>query len=279
MGLLGSNFVRALIKKGEQVQVWNRSSSRAKALEAYGAKSFEKVADAVKGADRIHITLKDDASVNEVLEQAREGFKPGVIIIDHTTTSTSGAAERTELWKKRGYTYVHAPVFMGPPNALESTGYMLISGDPALIKKLEPELSGMTGKLINFGPVNNTAAGIKLIGNLFLISLTAGLSDALALAKTLHIPAKEVSGLFESWNPGSMVPGRLKKIMEDDFSKPSWELSMARKDARLMMEETQKNGTSLTAIPSIAALMDKWISKGHGNDDWMIISKGVPPEK
>lgn len=279
MGLLGSNFTRALIKKGEKVQVWNRTASKAKALEAYGAKAFDHVTDAVKGADRIHITLKDDASVNEVLEQAREGFKPGVIIIDHTTTSTSGAAERTELWKKRGYTYIHAPVFMGPPNALESTGYMLISGDPALIKKLEPELSRMTGKLMNFGPASNTAAGIKLIGNLFLISLTAALSDALALAKTLDIPAKEVSNLFESWNPGSMVSGRLKKIMEGDFSQPSWELSMARKDARLMMEETQKNGVSLTVIPSIAALMDKWISKGHGNDDWMIISKGVPSEK
>ena len=76
-----------------------------------------------------------------------------------------------------------------------------------------------------------------------------------------------------------MVPGRLKKIVEGDFSQPSWELSMARKDARLMMEEAQKGGTSLTVIPSIADLMDRWISKGHGNDDWMIISKGVPAEK
>ncbi|MDP4251945.1 MAG: NAD(P)-binding domain-containing protein, partial [Bacteroidota bacterium] len=185
MGLLGSNFVRALIKKGEQVQVWNRTPAKAKALEAYGAKSFDRVEDAVKGADRIHMTLKDDDSVNEVLEKAKSGFQPGVIIIDHTTTSSDGAAERTALWKKRGYTYLHAPVFMGPPNALESTGYMLLSGDPALIKKLEPELSSMTGKLINFGAASNTAAGMKLIGNLFLISLTAGLADALTLAKTL----------------------------------------------------------------------------------------------
>jgi 3-hydroxyisobutyrate dehydrogenase len=279
MGLLGSSFVRALIKKGEQVQVWNRTPAKAKALEVYGAKAFDEVADAVKGADRIHVTLKDDDSVNEVLEQAMAGFKPGVIIIDHTTTSSGGAAERTALWKRRGYTYLHAPVFMGPPNALESTGYMLVSGDPELIKKVEPELSKMTGKLIYFGAATNTAAGMKLIGNLFLISLTAGLADALTLAKTLGIPAGDVSNLFDSWNPGSMVPGRLKKIVEGDFSRPSWELSMARKDARLMMEEAQKGGTPLTVIPSVASLMDRWISKGHGNDDWMIISKGASAEK
>ena len=275
MGLLGSNFVQALIKKGEKVQVWNRTYARAKALETFGAKAFEQVQDAVNGADRIHITLKDDDSVNEVLEKAISGFKPGVIIIDHTTTSSEGAAERTANWKKRGFTYLHAPVFMGPQNALESTGYMLVSGEESLINKLKPELSRMTGKLIELGSASNTAAGIKLIGNLFLISLTAGLSDALSLAKDLKIPAAMVSGLFDSWNPGSMVPGRLKKIIQNDFSQPSWELDMARKDARLMMEEAKKAGTNLTVIPSIAGLMDEYISKGHGKEDWMIISRGA----
>ena len=76
-----------------------------------------------------------------------------------------------------------------------------------------------------------------------------------------------------------MVPGRLKKIVGGDFSQPSWELSMARKDAGLMMQEAEKGGTHLTVIPAIAKLMDHWISKGHGNDDWMIISKGDDSQK
>jgi glutamyl-tRNA reductase len=58
MGLLGSNFVRAMLRKGDQVQVWNRTAAKAKALEADGAKAFDGVADAVNGAGRIHRTLK-----------------------------------------------------------------------------------------------------------------------------------------------------------------------------------------------------------------------------
>ncbi|MDB5133777.1 MAG: NAD(P)-dependent oxidoreductase, partial [Mucilaginibacter sp.] len=114
MGLLGSNFVKAMIKKGDQVQVWNRTESKAKALEAFGAKAFAKVTDAVSGADTIHVTLKDDDTVNEVLEMASAGFKKGAVIIDHTTTSAKGAIARTKEWKDRGFTYLHAPVFMGP---------------------------------------------------------------------------------------------------------------------------------------------------------------------
>lgn len=273
MGLLGSNFVKAMLQKGETVQVWNRTAAKAKALEAYGAKAFDHANEAVRNADTIHLTLKDDATVDEVLETASKGFKEGAIIIDHTTTSAKGAIRRAEFWKSSGFAYVHAPVFMGPQNALESTGYMLVSGDQSIISKLEPDLSKLTGKLINFGPEEGKAAGIKLTGNLFLLSLTAGLSDALALAKAHGIKADEILNLFNTWNPGAMVPARLKKISEGKFNEPSWELNMARKDAGLMIHAAEQAGAHLAIIPAIAAAMDQWIFKGHGNDDWSVIAK------
>lgn len=273
MGLLGSNFVRAMLQKGETVQVWNRTASKAKALEEYGATAFESANEAVQGADVVHVTLKDDATVDEILETASSGFKENAIIIDHTTTSAKGAIQRTLQWKSRGFTYLHAPVFMGPQNALESTGFMLVSGEQTLIEKLTPELSKMTGKLINFGSEVGKAAGLKLAGNLFLLGLTAGLSDALALTKAHGIDSSELLNLFSSWNPGAMVPARLKKITEGNFTQPSWELNMARKDAGLMLSAASEAGTQLAVIPAVAALMDQWIAKGHGSDDWSVIAK------
>ena len=38
LGLLGTNFVRAMLRRGEAVRVWNRSAEKARALEAEGAK-------------------------------------------------------------------------------------------------------------------------------------------------------------------------------------------------------------------------------------------------
>lgn len=273
MGLLGSNFVKAMIKKGDDVQVWNRTKEKAMALEADGAKAFENVAEAVKGATIIHLTLKDDNTVDEVLSLASEGFEPGVIIIDHTTTSAKGAVERTVAWKAKGFTYLHAPVFMGPQNALESTGNMLVSGDQEVIRKVEPELSKMTGKLINFGATEGKAAGMKLTGNLFLLTLTAGIADTLTFAKAIGIPAGDVSALFDSWNPAAAMPSRLKRITTGNFTQPSWELNMARKDAGLMLAAAEQENTKLSLIPAIANLMDQWIDKGHGNDDWSVIAK------
>ncbi len=273
MGHLGANFVRAMLKKGKHVQVWNRTPEKAKALEAAGAVAISNVADAVKGAGRIHLTLKDDQSVDEILAAASKNFEPGVIIIDHTTTSAEGALKRTNEWKEKGFTYVHAPVFMGPQNALESTGTMLVSGNQELIKLLEPELAEMTGKVINFGEVINKAAGMKLLGNLFLIAMTAGVADTLSLAKSLDIPTSDVFALFDTWNPAGMLPARLKKMTSGTFDEPTWELNMARKDARLMVEESERAQRPLMVIPSVAAAMDKWIADGHGQDDWTVIGK------
>jgi len=273
MGLLGSNFVKAMIRKNEEVQVWNRTYSKAEELAAVGAKPFENLGEAVKNADIIHLTLKDDDSVNEVLQHAKAALKPGAIIIDHTTTSVSGAIERTNSWKDLGFTYQHAPVFMGPVNAFESSGFMLVSGDQKITMQLEKQLSSMTGKLINFGTETGRAAAMKLIGNCFLVGFTAALGDALALTKSLNTPVEDVDKLFSSWNPASSLTARIKRMSQDDFSKPSWELNMARKDTGLFLKAAEKANIQLEIIPSIASLMDQLIEKGYGGNDWTIISR------
>ena len=272
-GHLGANFVKALLQKGEQVQVWNRTFEKAKALEADGAKAFEQVTDAVKGAKIIHLTLKDDASVDEILTNASAGFEPGVIIADHTTTSADGAVKRTAYWKERGFTYQHAPVFMGPQNARESTGYMLVSGNQNVIKTLEPSLKKMTGTVMNLGEETGKAAGMKLVGNLFLLTLTAGITDTLSLAKGLGIDSRDVMQLFDAWNPAASMPVRMKRLIAGNFDEPTWELSMARKDAGLMLDAAAKGNTSLMVIPQVAKEMDKWIAAGFGSKDWMIVGK------
>lgn len=272
-GLLGSGFIKAMLKRGEQVQVWNRTASKAKALETDGAKAFENVVDAVKGVDVIHLTFKEDQSVNEVLEKAKSGFKPGAIIIDHTTTSMEGAIERTALWKERGFVYLHAPVLMGPKDALEAGGFMLVSGDQAVINMATPELSKMTGKLINLGPKEGKAAAMKLIANLFLMTFSSGLSDTFHLAKTFDVSQEDLLSLFQSWDLGKSVPSRLQRIAKNDFKEPSWELVMARKDAGLMMEAAKKKNAPLMVIPAVAQVMDQKIKEGFGNYDWMVVTQ------
>lgn len=272
-GLLGANFVRALRRRGEAVQVWNRTPEKARVLESLGVQVFSEPAEAARGASRIHITLSDDAAVDQVLERAWPGFGPDVIVVDHTTTSPAGTAARAKRWAERGVTFLHAPVFMAPSNALESTGLMLASGEKALFDTLLPELAKMTGKVKYLGIEPERAASFKLFGNLLLMLMTTGVVEVLKLAKATGINAEDVPPLFELFNPGAMVGPRFRRIMDADYSHPSWELEMARKDARLMIDAANAGGVPLAVLPALAAEMDRWIEAGHAHDDWTVIAK------
>ncbi len=270
MGLLGSNFVRALRKRGESVHVWNRSPDKARALESAGAKAFDDPAAAARGASRVHVTLSDDAAVDDVLERGK--LDAQITIVDHTTTSPTGTEARAKRWAERGVAFQHAPVFMGPQNALDGSGIMLASGDRARYEALAPELSKMTGKLVWLGPEPSRAAAFKLMGNAFLMALTSGLAEVLSIAKATRVSPADAVALFEHFNPGAFVPLRAKRMVEADFSRASWELVMARKDARLMMDEAERQNVPLDLIPAIAAQMDRFIERGHAHDDWTVIA-------
>jgi len=272
-GLLGAGSAQALRKKGESVRVWNRSPAKARALAAIGATPVTDPAEAVRGADRMHIVVSDDAAVDAVLAAVAPGFESGALVLDHSTTSTAGARERTRRWRGRDVIYQHVPVFMGPQNAAESTGVMLISGEREVVARVSPMLKPLTGKLVDLGPRVDAAAAYKLLGNLFLLSLTAGFTDVLALAQAMDIPPAEVGSLFEHFNPGVSVPARFKRILEADFDHPTWELAMARKDARLMQAEAQAAGVDLSMLTAFVALMERSVAEGHAHSDWTVVAK------
>jgi len=277
MGLLGSNFVRALRQRGESVQVWSRNAKRARALAETGAVVCDSPEAAAHGARRIHLALSDDAAVDEVLERTRPGFEKDVVVVDHTTTSPTGTRARAQRWAERGVAFQHAPVFMGPQNALEATGVMMASGERDRFDRLEPELAKMTGRLVYLGTEPERAASFKLLGNSFLMFMTAGFADFLTLARALNVPAREAASLFKFFNPGVSAPARLERVLGAKFEDPSWELVMARKDARLMIEAVAQTGGSLAVLPAIAETMDRFIARGHSHDDWTVIAKDALP--
>ena len=272
-GLLGSGFVRAFRRRGEAVQVWNRTPEKARQLEADGAKAFDDPATTVAGAERVHLSLSDDSAVDDVLERASGKLDPRALIVDHTTTSPALTASRIERWNGKGFTFVHAPVFMGPRNALDSTGMMLVSGERARVERARPQLEKMTGKVLDLGERPDAAAAFKLMGNLFLMFFTTGLAEVFTLARATGIDPRAAAGLFEHFNPGLTVGARIDRMLAKDWSHPSWGLAMARKDARLILEASVAGGAPLDVLPAIAARMDALIAEGHAGDDWTVLAK------
>src|ERR1035437_8093054 len=121
-GLLGGAFAEAAAKRGDTVTAWNRSPEKVRALKQFGVIAAATPAEAVRGAARVHLILKDDAVVEAVLAAARAGLAPDAVIIDHSTTLPTLTAARAARLQAEGVKYLHCPVFMGPAAARKAQG-------------------------------------------------------------------------------------------------------------------------------------------------------------
>jgi len=263
-GLLGGAFAEAAAKRGDSVTAWNRTIDKVHALTQFGVKVAATPAEAVREAKRVHLVLKDDAVVEEVLTIARTGLSPDTVIIDHSTTLPQLTAQRAERLSAAGIKYLHCPVFMGPPAARNAQGSMMVAGSKALFNSVEADLAKMTGRLVYMGERTDLAAANKLLGNALIIGLSATLADVFTLAQASDIASEDAIKLLGLFDLNTMVNSRGMNMAKGNFA-ASFELTMARKDVRLMLETASNK--QLATLPAIAARMDHLIAVGHGAED------------
>jgi 3-hydroxyisobutyrate dehydrogenase-like beta-hydroxyacid dehydrogenase len=270
-GLLGAGMVENLLGKGFQVRIWNRSAAKLAPLAVRGAVAAVDPADAVRGATHVHLVLAEDSAVDAVVAALRPGLGAGVPVIDHSTNLPAKVKARFAALRAQGVRYVPAPVFMSPQNAREASGLMLLAGPAADAAALHDHLAAMTGKVWHVGEQPDLAAVFKLAGNSMFFALAGAISDVLAIGKGNGVPAETMLSLFETWKVGGAIPFLGQRVARAGAGPASFELTMARKDARLMQEAAARE--PLIVLPAVAAAMDRAIARGLGSADYAAFTR------
>jgi 3-hydroxyisobutyrate dehydrogenase len=274
-GLMGAALAEAAAKRGDRVTAWNRTPSKAEALAPFGVRAAATVPEAVAHAERVHVMLADDAAVDAVLDAAGDALRTA-LVVDHSTTSPAGAAARAKRLASRGIAFLHAPVFMSPKMCREAGGLMLASGPQPTFATAEAALRAMTGRLEYLGERPDLAAANKLFGNAMIISICGGLADIYAMAASLGIEATAAHALFDVFNPAGVLAYRGAAMAKGDYT-AAFELTMARKDARLMIELA--GNRELAVLPAIATRIDALIARGFGADDLGVLAIDAVPKR
>lgn len=268
-GLLGAGMVENLLKLGHSVTVWNRSRAKLEPLKALGALTADSPAEAVTGAERVHLVLSEDLAVDSVLEAAAPALSPGVPVLDHSTNRPDRVADRTTRLRIAGLRYLSAPVFMSPNDGRNATGLMMIAGPTAEVEALRPELERMTGRLWHVGERSDLACNYKLLGNALLVGMSGMMGDLLSIGEARGMDPEQVAVLFENFKPGNALPFFLKRVAKRGDMPASFELSMARKDVRLMLESAG-GPEGLVMLPAVAEAMDQALAEGYAASDYSV---------
>jgi 3-hydroxyisobutyrate dehydrogenase len=253
---MGAPMARNLASAGHDVRVWNRTPSKA---EETGLSVLD--APTAEGADVLITMLSDGDAVEAVMDGVE-------LHADQIwwQSSTVGIAATERLVALAGdATFVDGPVTgtREPAEAGELT--VLASGRGR--ERLGPVFEPVSARVIDMGDEIGTATRMKLVLNAWVVVLTEGVAESIALAEGLGL---DPSRFLEIIDGGPMGPAYAKlkgtMMIERRFA-PSFPLALAAKDAGLVDDAARAAGLDLPLPRAIRDQMAKAIAAGHGDED------------
>jgi 3-hydroxyisobutyrate dehydrogenase len=268
-GIMGAPMARNLAAAGLDVRVWNRTAAKAAPLAEAGARVAGTPAEAVDGADVVLTILYDGAAALDAMRQAAPALRPGAVWAQSTTAGLEALPGLAAFAAEHGLVFVDAPV-LGTRQPAEAGKLVVLAAGPAEARDpLAPVFGAIGARTIwtSEDAASGTASKLKLVANSWVLTLTQGTAEALALAKGLDVDPKDFLDLVAG---GPLDSGYLKAksaaILSGDFE-PSFTVATAEKDARLIAAAGESAGVRLDVISAGAERFRRAAEQGHGDED------------
>lgn len=266
---MGAAMARNLCRTGHGVRIWNRTRAKAEPLAADGARVADSPADAVRGADVVITMLYDGAAALQTMTDAAPGLRPGTVWLQSTTAGLDALTPLTELAAAHGLLFYDAPVLGTRGPAEQGKLLVLAAGPEGARETFTSVLAAVGDRTLWVGDdgASGAATRLKLVCNSWVLTLTHGTAEALALANGLGVDPRDFLGAMAG---GALDCGYLRvksaAILEGDYT-PSFGLDTAAKDTRLIVAAGQEHGVRLDVAEAGANRFARAQVQGHGEKD------------
>jgi 3-hydroxyisobutyrate dehydrogenase-like beta-hydroxyacid dehydrogenase len=175
-----------------------------------------------------------------------------------------------------GGEWVEAPVLGSTPQADSGTLQVMVGGTAEQLERLEPLLSCLGRDVRLVGEVGKAAA-LKLALNQLIGSLTAAFATSLAFVRAEGIPPE----LFmEILRPSALYAPtfdkKLGRMLDGEYSNPTFPLRWLRKDVELFRRGALEAGVSPRVADGVLDVIDSAMARGHGEADYSALAEGLP---
>jgi 3-hydroxyisobutyrate dehydrogenase-like beta-hydroxyacid dehydrogenase len=219
-GLMGAPMARRLCAAGFELTVWNRTRSKAEALEGAGARVADSAAEAVREADAAITMLEHGDAVDDLL--LRQGvvgaLRAGALLVDMSSIRPAQARAHAAALAARGVAHLDAPVSGGTLGAEAGTLAIMAGGEAADFERARP-LFAPLGRATHVGP--HGAGQLAKLANQMIVGITIGaVAEALLLAQAGGAdPAKVREALRGGFADSRILEVHGQRMVERDFAK------------------------------------------------------------
>ena len=267
---MGYPMARNLAKAGHELAVWSYTASKAKQLaseeKAVACGSPKQVAEQ---ADYVFACVGDSAMSEAVLtgeNGAIEGAKPGTVVADASTISTSASRRIGKKLSSVGIHFLDAPCTGSTPGAINGTLTFMIGGERAVFDRTKPYLEIM-GKQFFYCGGQGYGLQAKLTQNLILANLMQAFNEGMVLSTKGGIaPELMLEILNNSAAKSGLISFKAPFVFRRDFT-TNFSTKWMHKDIGLALESAQEMGLPLPMTSLTEQLYQAAIAEGYGDDD------------
>ncbi|MER5846532.1 NAD(P)-dependent oxidoreductase [Streptomyces sp. NPDC002012] len=279
-GIMGSGMARSLLRAGLDVRAWNRTQAKAAPLAADGATVTDTEEEAVRGADVILTMLNDGPAVAAALTAASPGLRAGQVLLQSSTVGLDATTDLARQAMDAGLVYLDAPVSGTKQPAEQGTLTVFVSGPSTARASVNPVLDAIGQRTVWVAETPGAASRLKLVVNTWVITMVNNIAECLNLAEGLRIDPQTFLDVMKGGPLDSAyLQGKSAAVLSGDLT-PSFALSTALKDTRLILDAAEKSGVRLDLVAASADRFARAEEAGHGGEDMIATYyAGRAPEK
>jgi len=269
LGVMGGPMCCNVVRKhAAPVHAFDITPAAVEEVRKVGGLAAASVADVARSADIVFLSLPGGNQVREVC--LGEGGlasvgKPGMVIVDLSTTSVAEARLIGEKLAEKGILFADAPVARTRQAARDGTLSIMVGASDELFARIEPLLSYMGSDVTLCGGVG-CGQVVKLINNTLVFEHVAALAEMMVVAERAGVSRETLTGAVSKGSGDSFVLRNhgMKAMVPGVFPEKAFPSSYVLKDLGYAMELAESVGIEPRLPRSIEKYYRDAIAQGIG---------------
>ncbi len=279
VGLMGHGMAKCIVEKGYKLTILgHRNRAPVDDLVKRGATEAKNAREVAAASTIVFLCVTGAAEVEANVrgpDGLAAGAKPGLVIVDCSTTDPTSTMTLHDELKPKGITLIDAPLGGTPAQAEEGKLSAMVGADEATYARVKPVIEAWAQTVRHIGPVGD-GHKMKLLNNFVAMGYGAIYAEALALAKKSGITPQ----VFDSVLRGSRMDCGFyqtffKYVLEGDRNAHQFTLKNALKDVRYLEAMANKAGVANPVGNAVKNVYAAAVNAGRDQDYVPMISDAV----
>jgi 3-hydroxyisobutyrate dehydrogenase-like beta-hydroxyacid dehydrogenase len=267
LGLMGSNMVENLQKKGFEPIVMDLNKDAVAAVVARGATEASSARELAAKCDIVMLCLTTSAVVEKLVyveDGLLAGIKEGAVLIDFGTSIPASTRKIGADLAAKGAGMIDAALGRTPAHAKDGLLNIMVGGDLAVFAKVKPILD-LQGENIFYLGALGAGHTTKLINNFMGMTTVTAMSQAFAVAKRAGIDRQQLFDIMSTGPSSSPFMKFCKNYAVDGVSDLGFSIANANKDLGYFLEMVDNLGTRAQIAEGTSANLQAAVDAGMGN--------------